>query len=39
MKNLTVLLLIGMCINCGITIIYDENGHPDYEAINEQYGK
>ncbi len=38
--ELTKLLIIGtwlkLALLCGITVIYDANGHPDYNAINEQ---
>jgi hypothetical protein len=30
-------LKIGICLICAITMIYDSQGHPDYEAINRQF--
>lgn len=39
MKNLIKLAVFSMVILCGITMIYDSEGHPDYEAINEQTKK
>lgn len=37
MKNATRLLISILFFNTAITMIYDDQGHPDYEAINQQF--
>lgn len=36
MKFLIKLAIFSLVIACGITMIYDSEGRPDYDAINEQ---